>query len=443
MQRTIWLMAAILACLAPAGGLVAQQAPALDKKADPAFEAARAAFEALPEVERRAVQAALVWTGDFNSVDSGVFGRRSYDAIVAYQRRAKAEPTGMLDAPARAALLAAGQRLRDAAGFVVRVDQATGATIGVPAKLLPRTSSVPHGTRWQSPDARITLETRSIDPSDGDLAATFDRLSAATADRKITYKLKRPDFFVVSGETASGRFFTRMAQTPAGARGFTLAYDKASAAAMDKVVIAVANSFVPSSTTTVADAEAPTPTLPTGSLSAFAVAPGRLLTSATALGACATPRIGANPVHVVTAGPTLALLETTSRRMDGISVGPAPDAGAALVVVANAPAGASVAPAEALAEGRLTAPLQPGAAGAPALDRSGRLVGLVARFPAAPKLVAGVAPSAGYDLVTAAAIRDFLSTAGVPLVSRADAQLTAGEIAAMAAPRLETITCGG
>ncbi|MFD1355768.1 peptidoglycan-binding protein, partial [Methylorubrum suomiense] len=73
-------------------------APALD----PTFEAARSAFEALLEPERRAVQDALVWTGDYNGVTTGGFGRRTFDGIATYQRRTGAPPTGQLAAPERA-----------------------------------------------------------------------------------------------------------------------------------------------------------------------------------------------------------------------------------------------------------------------------------------------------------------------------------------------------
>ena len=251
MARDIRAAAGVFVCLAALAGaptpMRAQPAPpaAADKASDPAFEAARTAFEALPESDRRALQNALVWMGDYNSVDSGAFGRRTFEGIVAYQRRGKAEPTGVLDAPARAAALAAGRKARDAAGFAIRTDAATGAAIGVPTKLLPRETAVPHGTRWQSADGRITLETRATGPADPDLAATFERLSASTPDRRVTYKVKRPDFLVVTGETPTGRFFIRYAQTPTGLRGFTLSYDKALAVETDKLVIAVANSFDP------------------------------------------------------------------------------------------------------------------------------------------------------------------------------------------------------
>ncbi|TXN53397.1 serine protease, partial [Methylobacterium sp. WL2] len=71
---------------------------------DPAFEATRVAFEALPEAERKAVQDALVWTGDFNAVVSGAFGRRTFDALTAY--RARAGGADPLEPRGRAALLA-------------------------------------------------------------------------------------------------------------------------------------------------------------------------------------------------------------------------------------------------------------------------------------------------------------------------------------------------
>ncbi|MFD0937722.1 serine protease, partial [Methylobacterium trifolii] len=58
---------------------------------DPAFEAMRTAFEALPEAERKAIQDALVWGGDYNSVVTGGFGRRTFEALNAFRARAGAQ----------------------------------------------------------------------------------------------------------------------------------------------------------------------------------------------------------------------------------------------------------------------------------------------------------------------------------------------------------------
>ena len=59
------------------------------------------------------------------------------------------------------------------------------------------------------------------------------------------------------------------------------------------------------------------------------------------------------------------------------------------------------------------AALQPGSAGAPVLDRSGALVGLVARYPTAPRRVAGVVPPARLPLKPVQAVVAFLAAQGL------------------------------
>src|SRR5206468_3011899 len=53
------------------------------------YEAARRWFESLPAPERRAIQDALVWTGDYNGTNDGNFGKRTRDAIAAFAVRVK------------------------------------------------------------------------------------------------------------------------------------------------------------------------------------------------------------------------------------------------------------------------------------------------------------------------------------------------------------------
>ena len=55
----------------------------------------------------------------------------------------------------------------------------------------------------------------------------------------------RPDFFVVAGETASGKFYTRYGSGTEGLRGFSIGYDKTVAPQFDRLVVAIANSFTP------------------------------------------------------------------------------------------------------------------------------------------------------------------------------------------------------
>ncbi|MFE1597922.1 peptidoglycan-binding protein [Methylobacterium sp. ID0610] len=458
-RRLLLALAAIpllpLAAAAQAPRPAAPAAPAASpaaKPADPAFEAARAAFEARPEAERKAVQDALVWAGDYTSVTSGAFGRRTFESLAAWQRQNGLDPSGILDDRARARLLAAGQAGRQAVQFTLQTDAATGITLGVPERLLPKRGRSPNGSRWQSADGRVTLDTKAFAPGETDLDALFEKAAAATPERKVTYKLKKPDFVVVTGETAQGKFYIRYAAASAGIRGFTLAYDKASARDLDRLVIAVANSFVPFPIEAPAVAAAPAPR-PAPAASAaplaplatgLAVGPKRLVTAAAALGACPAPLVGGAPARVVRQEAGLALLETDRvlRPVPLMAAPAVPAAGEDVVVLgAGREGGPSVAPG-AMGAGGVLAPLQPGAAGAPVLDRAGRLVGLVAQWPAQPRLVAGVMPPMTHPLAGIAALRGLLGAEGSALAASAEAApKSTGAIAASVAGAVVAVQC--
>ncbi|WP_407520621.1 serine protease [Methylobacterium oryzisoli] len=422
---------------------------------DPVFEAARAAFEARPEAERKAVQDALVWVSDYNSVTSGAFGRRTFEGITGWQTQTGAEPTGQLDDRARARLLAAGQAARQAAKFSVETDANTGIVLGVPERLLSRRSRIPNGTRWQSADGRVTLDTKAYAPGESDLDALFERAAAVTPERKVTYKLKKPDFVVVTGETAAGKFYIRYAAASQGVRGFTLAYDKALAREVDRLMIAVANSFAPfPADAPVAagprPADAPPAATPTAAAvaattvaaTALVVAPRRAVTAASALGACATPLVGGAPARLLRQEAGLALLDAGAAvRAGSLAAAPGAPEGEVVVVAASREGGASVTTGTA-GPGGLAAPLQPGAAGAPVLDRAGRLVGLVARMPAQPRLVAGVMPPMTHPVAGLDALRGLLGAEGAGLGQGQEAAprsvgAAAGPVAALVLP----VTC--
>src|SRR5690606_10240099 len=133
-----------------AAALPAFPALAQQPAASEALDAARAAFEALPEADRKAIQDALVWTGDYNGTLDGAFGKRSFDAIRAFETRSRLTADGILTPAERDALLAAAQRQRDAAGFAVIDDRRTGIRIGVPQKVLADRSETPDGSLFRA-----------------------------------------------------------------------------------------------------------------------------------------------------------------------------------------------------------------------------------------------------------------------------------------------------
>src|ERR1700722_14668225 len=280
MKRTPAFVALALALglSSPLASAQVQTPPTAPSADDAAMAAQKAAFLALPEASRKAAQEALVWLGLFVGVNDGDFGKRTRDAILAFQASLKAPADGTLSPPELKALLAAAQKAREAAGFQVVSDPKTGAKIGAPLKLLRAL-----------PGARLDFASNA----DADLSALYVRLSAATPTRKIAYKAIKPDaFFVVSGQDEPVKFYIRFDKNPAASppiRGFTFAYPASQTAALDRIAIAIANSFesfpeavaAPGASAAASSTSSPAsaPAVPQSAATALVVAPGKALTA--------------------------------------------------------------------------------------------------------------------------------------------------------------------
>jgi hypothetical protein len=412
----------------------APAAPALD----PAQAASKLAYDRLDEAERKAIQNDLIWTGDFNGVAGGEFGKRTYDALLAFERRAQGVSDGILTPPERAALTRAADQARLAIRFAPITDQSTGIRIGLPAALLPARVAVENGVVYRRPDGAVTLQLTSL-PAAQAFDDLFERLRQDGPGRKVTYRLKRPDWFVISGEEGGRRFYTRLAQGPAAIRGYTFRYPVDQAASLDRIMIAIANSFEPFPGTDVAanPARVGTPpasaapgaapgstpgaapalirpamtaTEPRHAVSGVSIAPGKVLTSAAALASCAGASIGGKPLdaaQVTVTGDVALLAVPEINRPALLPTGAAP--GAAVFTLSfedSALRSVMVSAGHWQGEGpRVASALQIGAGGAPVLDGQGRLVGLVRESPKAQRMVAGVLAESSYRVIPLEAFR--------------------------------------
>lgn len=448
-------MTAILACL---GTAQAQQA------ADPRLAAATQAYTALPEAERKAIQSDLIWTGHLNSAATGNFGQLTFRAVNGF-KAGRGEPNGQLTSAERQELGRLAKTARDAAGFAVITDQPTGVRIGIPQKLLPKREATPTGgSRWQSADGKITLDV-SAGPATEPLQAIFERAIAVNPNiqRKVTYKLLQPSFFVVAGETPTGKFFRRQALGPSGLRGFSVGYDKGVAATFDKVVTAIADSFEPFPSGA-APAPGPTPAVPGGpAVAAAPVQPATerfgvglvvgkelVLTARAAVDPCKGLKVGTRPAKLRAQDQAsgLALLDVpglASGAVPGLRDA-APAVKEAVVVLAydgTATARTAVAlPGEVMSDAVL-APLQPGGAGSPIFDRQGRLAGLVTANPSDKALIAGVAPQRNHAIAGVVQLKAMLEKADAkPAAAAMGGELSTGAIAEAAGKSVVPIACG-
>lgn len=467
MQRNA--LAALACCFLTGFPLpsVAQNPAPAPQIADPRQVAAQSAFEALPEAERKAIQSDLIWAADFSGAVSGGFGPLTFRALQAFERSNATQVDGILSPAERKLLATAAQKQRDAVKFTMRTDEKSQTRIGLPEAYLTRKDvNALGGSRWQSADQAVTFDT--FVSSTETLEQMFERVTPPnTPARKVTYKLLRPEFFVVTGETPTGKFYRRVVKGPAGVKGFTLGYAKASAQPWDRLVIAMANAFEPfpgPSPVTPASVLATNPVVSSGpapvraleprrfakSATGLIVADGKVLTATAGLAECRGASIGgvaiANSISDAASGLSLSNVAGVKRKALTLAMSApvSPLLTLAHGVSGDAPQGERsllVIPAT-IISGAVVGAFQPGAAGAPVLDRSGRLAGMLITDPGARLQVAGTVIAARQKIADSAMIARFLGAQGVALPEGADsAPRSSGQIVSETSSGIVAIRC--
>jgi hypothetical protein len=371
-----------LAALAPAHGADTPQARA---------------FMSFSEADRKAAQDALGWLGVYNGVVDGASGKRTLDAVSAYQQKVNAQADGILTAKLLTAMEEEAGKAKAAVGFKIIDDPATGARIGAPTKLL----DTREGGALRSKDGAVNLY---LTQTKGDLADVYKSLSADAAGRKVTYKYLKPGaFFVTAGEEGESKFYRRFAVQGDALRGFAFVYPKKRAKALDPVALAIANSFEPFPAAPIPPTPSPTPTPEQPKLSATAliVAPGVAVTALDPA-QCKTPLIAGKPARFLEGQGALARLGGEFGA--GATAPPVGPDGGDVVALSLSPAGGrellETAPAQDLGGGRVLAAFTTAASGAPLFDRQARLVGFLAPISAAPRR-AGVVLAAPHAILPA------------------------------------------
>ena len=461
-------------------------APAATPAPDPAFEAARRSFEALGEADRRAIQEGLIWTGDYKGVVDGGFGRGTRAAIVSFAQRSGLPGDGTLDPKGRAMLAAAANLAKGAVGFTTLRDPRTGTMVGVAGKLLTRRIDTASGSRWVSSDGALSLETEQGRESAADLIARFDQLKDTTPARRVTYKLLRPDFLVVTGDTGKSVFYTRLSRGVVDGvailRGYTFTYP-AGVKTFDAVSVALASAFdafpgaapgaaAPTAPTASATGQRPPaaplpavsggvssapPVGPALAATAILVEPGKALS---VLRNCQNPMIGGKPVTIARTDEATGLSLLTG--LQGAQARPLAIVAKAmdedLLVLferARAPApgtlpgadlaatvGQGLAPASAGKPGRMLAALPDETPGAPVFDRSGEWIAMAGAGGHAMNL-GGVTLQSVWPVIGGEDIARFLVASGIVPSARpaATGTASASAIAASANAALLSVSC--
>ena len=134
--------------------------------------------------------------------------------------------------PSQGALEAAGWRIID--------DLVTGARLGLPSALVPKTAPTRMGSRWTSRQGQIDIETFRL--HEGALAALFDA-EKKVRRRIVEHSTVTPDSFVMSGMQGLKRFIVRVQSSGSELRGITILFDQATEGVMAPIAATMANTY--------------------------------------------------------------------------------------------------------------------------------------------------------------------------------------------------------
>lgn len=379
----------------------------------------RVAYAAIPLAERAAIQSDLIWTGDYNGLIDGQLSDRLIDAVMSYQKRQKAKPTGVLSAGERAALSAAVRPTQEEAGWRVIDDPVTGARVGLPSKLATKTAPGSSGTRWSSAQGQLQIETFRIDTG-ATLDAVFEQ-QKKLAKRRVTYNVMRDNFFVVSGWQGLKKFYVRAFIKDNQVRGITISYDQAMEGTMDPMVVAMSSAFVPFAGYAAAiAADGPRRKVEYGT-GLVVSRSGHIVTARAVTDGCqiiTIPGLGHAERLVEDKDGELALVRVYGANgltPVSLSGGPAEADSVTLLGIADpqmqAGGGAITTASAKLSGGALDPAPALGFSGAAALDKQGQLLGVAVQSAAT---VAGPASAPQATLVPLERLRNFLDTNYVP-----------------------------
>ncbi|MBA8846383.1 peptidoglycan hydrolase-like protein with peptidoglycan-binding domain [Ochrobactrum sp. RC6B] len=203
--------------------------------------------ESLNIWERRLVQEGLVLTGYYNGFADGEFGPISRNAIASYQKDRNRPPSGRVSGQDALELSDVALKLRKQLQWGPLTNSLSRMTLSYPSGILTqRNENTMGGETLQSGDGTISLKTaRLANSSTSDFDLLYNRFVNEDGS-KITYKVKRPQWFIVSGTSPGRKFYTRFEVRGNEVRGYDLSWnDDEDSKLVDNISVLISNSFHP------------------------------------------------------------------------------------------------------------------------------------------------------------------------------------------------------
>lgn len=179
-------------------------------------------FKRLSEDERFLMQSQLILTGHYSALADGEFGQMTYRAIVGLQKDLGEPQTGVLTAGAAELLNVAAAEIYKGLGMDIVTDSRGQITLIVPHTLLSEKLETRRGTAYVSPDGAIRIETIRKPLSEQTFRDLYDALSTGTNSGRVTYKVFKDGWFVVSGRSGERSYYMYFNRTAADSVGYSV-----------------------------------------------------------------------------------------------------------------------------------------------------------------------------------------------------------------------------
>lgn len=203
------------------------------------------ALAALPIAERAAIQFDLNWTNHYSGLADGEHNERVVAAVKAFQKERGFRDTGALTESEREALATSARARRERVGWRMVEDRVNGAQLGLPAKLVTHESRGRSGTRWQTAQGQLQIETFRIREPGATLASVFQAQKHEPPSRQIASATLGNGGFVLTGLQGLKRLLVRAETRDLEIRGVTVLYDQAIESTTDPIGFAVLSAFAP------------------------------------------------------------------------------------------------------------------------------------------------------------------------------------------------------
>ena len=222
---------------------------------------ARARFDDLPEEspaeaqrlertfsaeDRRDIQTALAWTGDYTLAIDGAFGPGTRRAVTAWQERMGMAGTGFLTTRQKAMLL--GGYADDLAKLGMRAlrHDAAGIEMQAPLGLVAEARIEPPFVHFDARgDSGVRMLLISQEGSAVTLHGLFDIMQTLEIVPMAGFREKQANSFVLTGQNARFSSYTYAEHAGGLIKGFTLAWPRSDDRLMEKAVAMMRDSFAP------------------------------------------------------------------------------------------------------------------------------------------------------------------------------------------------------